>query len=78
VEAVTKARLLYFQAKNHNLGKFWKVLNWKMFVNYMVIWSILQPLGIFYSLLCIFSSFGTFSPLFGMLYLEKSGNPVWQ
>jgi hypothetical protein len=34
----------YFQTKNRNLGKFWRVLQWKMWVYFMNIWSILWPL----------------------------------
>jgi hypothetical protein len=41
--------MVYFQTKNHNLGKFWSVLQWKMLVfEREAIWSILLPLGIFY------------------------------
>jgi hypothetical protein len=29
----------YFENKNPNLGKFWRVLQWKMLVNFMAIWS---------------------------------------
>jgi hypothetical protein len=32
-----------FQTKNPNLGKFWRVLQWKLLVYVMAIWSILQP-----------------------------------
>jgi hypothetical protein len=30
------------------LGKFWKVLKWKLLEYFMNIWSILQPVDIFY------------------------------
>jgi hypothetical protein len=40
-----------------------------MLVYLMGIWSILLPFGIFYGYLVYF-------PRFGMLYQEKSGNPV--
>jgi hypothetical protein len=36
----------YFKTKNPNLGKLWSVLQWKMLVYFMAIWSILHPLGI--------------------------------
>jgi hypothetical protein len=42
-------QIVYFQTKNPNLGKFWRVLQWKMFVYFMSIWSILLPFGIFYT-----------------------------
>jgi hypothetical protein len=51
-------QMVYFQTKNPNLGKFWRVLQWKMYANVVAIRSILQPFGIF--------------SLFGMLYQEKS------
>jgi hypothetical protein len=38
----------YFQNKNTILGKFWRVLKWKMVVYFMSIWYILQLFGIFY------------------------------
>jgi hypothetical protein len=41
----------------------------------MVIWNIVKPFGIFYGSLVILWSFGVFSPRFGILYKEKSGNP---
>jgi hypothetical protein len=33
--------MVYFQTKNRNLGTFWRVLQWKMLVYFMDIWSIL-------------------------------------
>jgi hypothetical protein len=38
----------YFSAKNPNLGKFWRALDWKILTYFMVIWNILQTFGIFY------------------------------
>jgi hypothetical protein len=40
-------QMVYFQNKNSNLGKFWKVLQWKMLV---FLWS----LGLFYGYLVYF------------------------
>jgi hypothetical protein len=37
----------YLQTKNPNLGKFWRVLQWKILVYIMVIWSIFRPFGLF-------------------------------
>jgi hypothetical protein len=31
---------IFFQTKNPNLGKFWRVLQWKMLVYFTVIWYI--------------------------------------
>jgi hypothetical protein len=57
-----------------NLGKFWSVLQWKMLVYFMDVWSILRSLGIFMDIWYI-SNLVYFSR-FGILYQEKSGNPV--
>jgi hypothetical protein len=40
--------MVYFQTKNLNLGKKFRVLQWKKLVNFMVIWSILRTFGIIY------------------------------
>jgi hypothetical protein len=67
--------MAYFQTNNHTLGKFWRVLQWKVLVNFMA--------GLFYGNLVYFVvigymlwSFGIFPALFGMLYQEKSCNPA--
>jgi hypothetical protein len=56
--------MVYFQTKNPNLGKFWRVLQWKMSVYFMDIWSILRtfwhislPYGIFCGNLVYFPPF---------------------
>jgi hypothetical protein len=53
-----------FQTKNPNLGKFWRVLRWKMLVYCIAIWSTLWhfriffiPFGIFYDYLVYFFPF---------------------
>jgi hypothetical protein len=63
------ARWHFFKPKNPNLGKFWRVLQWKILVYFMAIWYILWPFGIFMFIWYQFSRFG-------ILYQEKSGNPV--
>jgi hypothetical protein len=35
-----------FSIRNLNLGKFWRVLEWKMFIYSVVIWNILLPFGV--------------------------------
>jgi hypothetical protein len=40
-------QMVCFLTKNTNLGKFWRVLQWKMLVYFMADWSILRPFGIF-------------------------------
>jgi hypothetical protein len=59
--------MVCFQTKDPNLGKFCRVLQWKMLVYFMAIWSILRLFVIY-----ILWSFGHLSPL----HQEKSGNPV--
>jgi hypothetical protein len=41
-------QMAYFQTNNSNLGKFFRVLQWKMLVYFMSIWSILWSFGLFY------------------------------
>jgi hypothetical protein len=43
--------------KNPNLGKFCRVLQWKILVYVMDIWFILQPLGVIYGHLYILLQF---------------------
>jgi hypothetical protein len=70
-------QMSYFQTKRPNLGKFGRVLQWKMLVYFMCIqsnlgaasWCILWPLGIFSGYLVHFSCFVMFSQ-------DKSGNPA--
>jgi hypothetical protein len=68
-------RMVSFQTKNPNLGKFWRVLLWKLLLYFMTIWPILQPLEIFYGHLRYFVAFWYIFPRFGILDQEKSGNP---
>jgi hypothetical protein len=68
-------QMVYFQTKNPNLGKFWRVLQWKMLAYFMVIWSILLPICIFRAIWSILWSWFIF-PCFGLLYQEKFGNPA--
>jgi hypothetical protein len=67
--------MVCFQTKNPNLGKFWRVLQWKILVYFMIIWSILRPLEIFYGHLVYFVANWYISPRFGILHQEKSDNP---
>jgi hypothetical protein len=64
-----------FQTKNPNLGKFWRVLQWKILVDVMIIWSILLPMETFYGHLVDFVVIWYIFPHFGILYQGKSGNP---
>jgi hypothetical protein len=69
-------QMVCFQSKNTNLGKFWRVLQGKILVYFMIIWSILRPLEIFYGHLVYFLVNWYISPCFGILHQEKSGNPA--
>jgi hypothetical protein len=40
--------MVYFDTKNPNVGTFWRVLEYKIFVYVMKIWYILRLFGIFY------------------------------
>jgi hypothetical protein len=69
--------MAYFQTKNPNLGKFWRVLQWKMFVYYLSVWSILRLFGIFCGPLVYFMAIWYIFSRSGVLYNEKSGNPAF-
>jgi hypothetical protein len=47
-EKVQGCQVVCFQTKNPDLGKFWRALDWKMFINFMATWNILWRFGIFY------------------------------
>jgi hypothetical protein len=68
--------MVCFQTKNPNLGKFWRVLLWKILVYFMTIWSILRPSEIFCGHLVItYVVIWYIFPRFGIFDQEKSGNP---
>jgi hypothetical protein len=54
--------MAYFQTKNPNLGKFWRVLEWEGLVYYLAMWNILWVYVILWQ-------FGTFSPV--LVYFVK-------
>jgi hypothetical protein len=70
-------QMMCFQTKNTNLGKFRRVLQWKMLVYFMAIWSILRQCGIFCGHLVYFMVIWYIFPHFGILYQEKYGIPGW-
>jgi hypothetical protein len=51
-------QMVRFQTKNTDLGKFWRVLRWKMLVYFMAIWHILRLFGIIRVNLVYFTRFG--------------------
>jgi hypothetical protein len=67
--------MVCFQAKNPNLGKFKRILLWKILLYFMTIWSSLWPLEIFDGHLIFFVVIWYIFPRFGILDQEKSGNP---
>jgi hypothetical protein len=67
-------RMVYFQTKNPNLVKFWSVLQWKILVCFMTIWSILLLLEIIYGQLVYFVVIKYIFPRVGILYQVESGN----
>jgi hypothetical protein len=69
-------QMVYFPTKNPNLVTFWRTLEWKRLLYIMVISNILIPLCIFYWNFVILFVVWCIIPQFGILYLEKSGNPA--
>jgi hypothetical protein len=55
-------QMAYSQTKNPNLGKFWRVMQSKMLVYFMAIWSIFRPFGLFKRYLVHISPFGYVVP----------------
>jgi hypothetical protein len=72
---VQGCQMVSFKTKNLNLGKFWRILDWKMLIYFMAIWNILHTFGIFYDHLVHFVFIWYTFSCFGIVYLEKSGNP---
>jgi hypothetical protein len=69
------ARWFVFKTKNPNLGQFWKSLEWKMLLYFMIIWNILWPFGIMYGSLVQFVVIWYIFPILVCLDQAKSGNP---
>jgi hypothetical protein len=66
--------MVYFQTQNTNLGKFWRVLQWKLLVYFMAIWSILWPFGLFYGHFGLFCGYLVYFSPFWYVAPRKS----WQ
>jgi hypothetical protein len=70
--------MVCFQTKNPNLGKFWRVLHWKMLVYFMDTWFILRSFLKFYGhLVYVVPGNLVYFSRFGILYQEKSVNPAF-
>jgi hypothetical protein len=68
-------QMVNFQTQNPDLGKFYKVLQRKMLVHFVAIRSIFPPFWYILRPFDIFCGHLAYFPRFGMLRLEKSGNP---
>jgi hypothetical protein len=68
--------MVRFQTKNPNLGKIWRALQCKMLVYFMDTWSAYGLLLYFMDICYSSWLFSIFFSRFGILYQEKSGNPV--
>jgi hypothetical protein len=66
--------MVCFQPKNPNLGKFWRVLQWKMFVYFMDTWSILRSFVLVYGQLVYFVVILVYFFSFWYFVPPKSGN----
>jgi hypothetical protein len=65
-----------FQTKNPNLGKIFRVSDWKMLIYFMAIWNILWIFGIFCDHSVHIVLIWYILSYFGIMHLpEKSGNP---
>jgi hypothetical protein len=67
--------MVCFQTKNPNLGKFWRAIEWKMFVDFITIWNNLRPFGVIYCRLLLLVVIWYVFSILVCLYQEKSGNP---
>jgi hypothetical protein len=55
--------------------KFWRALDWKLFIYLMAMWNILRTFEKFYDHLVHFVLIWNIFSGFGIMYREKSGNP---
>jgi hypothetical protein len=65
---VQACQMVYFRTQNPNLGKFCRVVQWKMLVYFMLIWFILWSFGIFYGHLVYFMVIWYILWSFGIFY----------
>jgi hypothetical protein len=69
-------QIVYFQTKNPNLGKFWRVFQWKMLLYFTAI--CFTPFGIFYGASAYFLVIWYIFHVFGILCRGKSSNPGYR
>jgi hypothetical protein len=68
--------MVCFQTKNPNLGRFWRVLEWKILLYFMTIWNILWPFGIIYGRLVCFVVIWYILPILVGLDNKNMATPV--
>jgi hypothetical protein len=66
-------QMVCFQTKIPILGKFWRALEWKKLVNFMVIWNILRSFGEFYGRMVMLWQFGIFPSIWNIVF-----KTIWQ
>jgi hypothetical protein len=69
--AATGCQMVYFQTKRPNLGKFWRDLEWKMLIYFIVFWNILRSCDVSYGHLVF--GIGNFPPFW---YIAS--RKIWQ
>jgi hypothetical protein len=72
------ARGYIYKPENPNLGKFWRVLQWKILVGIFygyIFGQFSVHLVYFITRLVYFMVIWYMFPVFGIFYHEKSGNP---
>jgi hypothetical protein len=69
-------QMVYFQTKNPNVDTFWRALECKMLLHFMIIWNIVWPFCKFMAVWCTSWPFGIFFTILVRLDQEKSGNPA--
>jgi hypothetical protein len=72
---VQGCQMAFFETNNSDLGKFWRVLQWKMVVYYLAIRSIFRLYRILCGHLVYFMVIWYIFFRFVILYHEKSGSP---
>jgi hypothetical protein len=68
-------QMVCFQTKNHNLRKFWRALDWIMFIYFIAIWNSLWSLGYCVTIWYILYSFGTFFPVLVLCTKKNLATP---
>jgi hypothetical protein len=70
------ARWIVFKTKITILEKIFWASDWKIFINFMAIWTSLWTSGILCDLSVLFVFIWYIFSSFGIMHQEKSGNPA--